>query len=109
MLTIWSQWTACSEECDSRMGVTTRERTCEHGMIGEDGCDESAYQSQFCNQDVPCRKLKSAKIDHDFFLSSILGLVELVDRLSRNLAKHFRALPNPKLRKWPAWIARMSC
>ncbi|CAG5080554.1 Oidioi.mRNA.OKI2018_I69.PAR.g9643.t2.cds [Oikopleura dioica] len=54
MLTMWSQWTACSEECDSRMGVTTRERTCEHGMIGEDGCDESAYQSQFCNQDVPC-------------------------------------------------------
>ena len=46
----------CSEECDTRLGVTVRERMCEHGMIGEDGCDESAYQSQFCNQDKPCRK-----------------------------------------------------
>ena len=72
MLTQWSQWTTCSEECDTRLGVTVRERACEHGMIGEDGCDESAYQSQFCNQDKPCRKSISQNY-HSYFHFQHLG------------------------------------
>jgi hypothetical protein len=70
MLTQWSQWTTCSEECDTRLGVTVRERACEHGMIGEDGCDESAYQSQFCNQDKPCRKSTNHIITLNFISAS---------------------------------------
>ena len=47
------------------MGTRYQERVCLYGMVGEEGCEEETYKSEYCNQDVQCRKFQKVKSDSD--------------------------------------------
>jgi len=46
----WSEWADCSTTCGG--GMTTRERNCTHGNMGDIGCTSSTSESRICEDET---------------------------------------------------------